>query len=267
MKTTLEPMTQETSGAAETQRLNSQLELCVQERTAQLKAVRRELEMFSYSVSHDFRAPLRHILGYVEILQAEAGATLDETGHQHLQTIAQSATRMGQMLDALLEFSRMGRVEMCCQQVSLAMLVEDARRELHGEIKGREIDWRIGDLPEVQGDPLMLRQVLVHLLSNALKFTRPRARARIEIGAKSGGCEIVLFIRDNGVGLDLPHADKLFGLFQRFQRPGEFEGMGVGLAKVRRLIHQHGGRVWAEGTVDGGATFYLAIPNSPEEST
>ena len=267
MKTTLESMIQETQGEAETQRLNSQLELCVQERTAQLKAVRQELEMFSYSVSHDFRAPLRHILGYVEILQAEAGATLDEAGRRHLQIIAQSATRMGQMLDALLEFSRMGRVEMHCQRVSLALLVEDARRELHGEITGREIDWRIGDLPEVQGDPLMLRQAIVHLLSNAVKFTRARSPARIEIGAKNGGREMIFFIRDNGIGLDLPHAGKLFGLFQRFQRPGEFEGMGVGLAKARRLIHQHGGRAWAEGTVDGGATFYLAIPISPEEST
>ncbi len=246
--------------------LNSPLELCVQECTAQLEAARQELELFSYSVSHDFRAPLRHILGYVEILQTEASDALDETSRQHLQTIAQSATRMGQMIDALLEFSQMGRTEMRCQRVSLALLVEEARRELRSEITGREIDWRIGDLPDVQGDPRMLRQALVQLLSNAVKFTRARAKATIEIGAKNIGRETIFFVRDNGVGLDVPRADRLFGLFQRFHQSGEFSGTGVGLAKFRRIIHQHGGRVWAEGTPDAGATFYFALPQPQEET-
>ena len=265
MKALKDPTSPEQGGDAETRRLNRPPDPSVQKRAAQLKAMRQELELFSYSVSHDFRAPLRHILGFAEILQAEAGDALDETGRQHLQFIAQSATRMERMLDALLEFSRLGRAEMRHERVSLAMLVEEARQELHGQIAGREIEWRIGDLPDVQGDPARLRQALVHLLSNAVKFTRSRAPATIEIGAENGGDETIFFIRDNGVGLDMPHADKLFGLFQRFQRAGEFEGMGVGLATVRHLMHQHGGRAWAEGIVDGGATFYLALPNSPEE--
>lgn len=266
MKAPMDPMTRGNQVEAETQRLNSQLESCVKEGTAQLEAARQELQVFSYSISHDFRAPLRHILGYVEIVQSEAGDALDETSRQHLQTIAQAAAQMGQMIDALLEYSQMGRAEMCCQRVSLAMLVEEARRELHPEIAGREIDWQIGDLPDVYGDPRMLRQALVHLLSNAVKFTSARSQARIEIEAKNVGHETIVSVRDNGVGLDVPRAGKLFGLFQRFHWAGEFAGAGVGLAKFRRIIHQHGGRAWAEGTVEGGATFYFAIPKPLEET-
>jgi light-regulated signal transduction histidine kinase (bacteriophytochrome) len=260
-------MTPEKQAEDEIQRLNSQLESRVIERTAQLEAANQELEAFSYSVSHDLRAPLRHILGYVDILQTEASQTLNETSRQHLQTIAQSATQMGQLIDALLEFSRMSRAEMRCQRVSLAALVEDVRRELRSEIKGREIDWQIGDLPEVQGDPLMLRQAIVNLLSNAIKYTRTRSKAKIEIGAKNGGRETIFFVRDNGVGFDMNHAGKLFGVFQRFHRSSEFEGTGIGLAKVRRIIHRHGGRTWAEGKADGGATFNFSIPKPPEKAT
>jgi light-regulated signal transduction histidine kinase (bacteriophytochrome) len=232
-----------------------------------LEAANREQEAFRYSVSHDLRAPLRHILGYVDILQTAAGQTLDETSRRHLQTIAQSATQMGQMLDALLELSRMGRAEMRSESVSLAALVKDVRRELRSESKGREIDWQIGDLPEVQGDSLMLRQAIVNLLSNAMKYTRPRPKAKIEIGAKNGGRETILFVRDNGVGFDMNYAGKLFGVFQQFHPSSEFEGAGIGLANVRRIILRHGGRTWAEGKVDGGATFYFSIPNSPEAPT
>jgi PAS domain S-box-containing protein len=251
----------------EIQRLNAQLESRVVERTAQLEAANQELEAFSYSVSHDLRAPLRHILGYVEILQATAAGTLDEESRHHLQTIARATTQMGQLIDALLEFSRMGRVEMRSERVSLAALVEEARRDLRGENKGREIDWRVGDLPEVQGDPLMLRQAIVNLLSNAIKYTGTRAKPKIEIGAKHGGREVTLFVRDNGVGFDMDYADKLFGVFQRFHRDTEFEGTGIGLANVRRIIHRHGGRAWAESKKDKGSTFYLTIPKPATDVT
>jgi len=257
-------MTREKQAEDEIERLNSQLESRVIERTAQLEALNRELQAFSYSVSHDLRAPLRHIVGYVDILQAAAGQTLDETSRQHLQTIARSATQMGQMIDALLELSRLDRAEMRFKRVNLAALVEDVRKELRSEIKDREIDWQIGDLPEVQGDPVMLRQAIVNLLSNAIKYTRTRPKAKIEIGAKHGGHETTFFVRDNGVGFDMNYADKLFGVFQRFHRSSEFEGTGVGLAIVRRIIHQHGGRTWAEGKADGGATLYFSIPKPPE---
>ena len=231
-----------------------------------LDALKQELEAFSYAVSHDLRAPLRHILGYVDILQTVASQTPDETSRQHLHTIARSAAQMGQMIDALLEFSRIGRAEMRFARVSLAALVRDVRRELCSEVKGRKIDWQVGVLPEVQGDRQMLRQVVVNLLSNAMKYTRARSKPKIEIGAIDGGGETVFFVRDNGVGFDMNCAAKLFGVFQRFHRSSEFEGTGIGLAKVRRIIYQHGGRTWAEGKADGGATFYFSIPKRPEEA-
>ena len=258
-------MTKEKQAEDEIERLNSQLDSRVVEPTARLEAANQELKAFSYSVSHDLRAPLRHIVGYVDILQTAAGQTLDETSRQHLQTLARSATQMGQMIDALLELSRLNRAEMRFKRVNLAALVEDVRRELRGEITDRDIDWQIGDLPEVRGDPVMLRQAIVKLLSNAIKYTRTRPKAKIEIGAENGGRETTFFVRDNGVGFDMNYADKLFGVFQRLHRSSEFEGAGAGLAIVRRIIHQHGGRTWAEGISDGGATLYFSIPKPPEK--
>lgn len=267
MKTGTDARTQAKTAGDETQRLNAKLQFRLTERTAQLEALKQELESFSYSVSHDLRAPLRHILGYVDILQTGVGEKLDETSRRHLQTIAQSATQMGMMIDALLELSRAGRAEMHARRISLAALVEDARRDLRDETNGREIDWQIGDLPEVHGDPVMLRRAIVNLLSNAMKYTRNRLKAKIEIGAKNDGRETIFFVRDNGVGFDMNCTEMLFGAFQRFHRPDEIEGLGIGLAIVRRIIHQHGGWTWAEGKVSGGATFYFSIPNPPEEST
>jgi PAS domain S-box-containing protein len=244
--------------------LNQELEQRVHERTAQLEASNRELEAFSYSVSHDLRAPLRHILGYVDILESEAEKRLDENDKQTLRTIAESAQQMGQLIDALLAFSRMGRAELRLAPVSLAALVEEARHDLRNECKDRDIDWQISDLPEVRGDPLMLRQVFINLISNALKYTRPRARARIEIGSWTDAKEVVCFVRDNGVGFAMEYAGKLFGVFQRLHQPGEFEGTGVGLAHVRQIISRHGGRTWAEGAPDAGATFYFSLPLNPK---
>jgi len=233
----------------------------------ELATARQELDALSYSVSHDLRAPLRHILGYVEIVQAAMGPKADAASRRQLQTIAESAAHMWAMIDALLEFSRMGRAKMSCQPVKLATLVAEARQELSRETKGRVIDWQVGDLPEVRGDPPLLRQAIAQLLGNAIKFTRPQARARIEVGAKSDARETICFVRDNGVGFDMKGATRLFGAFQRFHRVGEFDGTGIGLAAVRRIIHRHGGRTWAEAKVGGGATFYFSLPKVPGPMT
>jgi light-regulated signal transduction histidine kinase (bacteriophytochrome) len=192
---------------------------------------------------------------------------LDSTSRQHLQTVADSAKNLGELIDALLAFSRMGRTEMSRQSVNLAALVEEARHELRHDLAGRDIAWRFGHLPEAQGDPLMLRQVMINLLANALKYTRRRSQASIEIGATESESEIVFFIRDNGVGFDMQYADKLFGVFQRLHPANEFEGIGIGLANVRRIVHRHSGRTWAEGKPDGGATFYFSIPKTRKEKT
>jgi PAS domain S-box-containing protein len=258
-------MTKQKEIEESTHQLNDQLEERVLRRTAQLESANKELEAFSYSISHDLRAPLRHIAGYVEILQNEAAARLDDTSRQYLQTIAVATKTLGNLIDALLAFSRMGRAEMSQQRVNLASLVEEARLELRRDLEGRNIAWQFGPLPETQGDPVMLRQVIINLLSNALKFTRPRPQAKIEVSALDSENEIVFFVRDNGVGFDMNYADKLFGVFQRLHSANEFEGIGIGLANVRRIVHRHGGRTWAESKPEGGATFYFSIPKTPKE--
>jgi PAS domain S-box-containing protein len=233
----------------------------VLDRTAQLEAANKELESFAYSVSHDLRAPLRHIDGFLELLQQKTRAGLDEQSRHHMDAIADAAQKMGVLIDDLLTFSRMGRHAMSLQQVALGPLVRDVIEELEPDTAGRTIEWRMGELPVVRGDKAMLRMVLVNLTSNALKFTRPRRRADIEIGAQPGqSSESVIFVRDNGAGFDMAYADKLFGVFQRLHRTDEFEGIGIGLANVRRIITRHGGRTWAEGRVDQGATFYFSLP-------
>jgi len=226
-----------------------------------LQAANKELEAFSYSVSHDLRAPLRHIDGYAALLSKTAGESLNDKARRYLQTISDSAKQMGQLIDDLLVFSRMGRQEMLRSTVNLNQLIKTVIHDLRLDLQGKTISWTIGMLPDVPGDPAMLRQVFANLISNAVKFTATRPEPHIEIGAlQLTPGEITLYVRDNGVGFDMQYVNKLFGVFQRLHRNDEFEGTGIGLANVRRIIHRHGGRTWAEGTLDHGATFYVSLP-------
>jgi signal transduction histidine kinase len=247
----------------EIQKLNEDLEQRVIRRTSQLQAVNKELEAFSYSVSHDLRAPLRHIDGFAQLLQRHLDATLDDTGRRYLATIADSAKRLGRLIDELLVFSRMGRTEIRQSVVPLGPLVAGVIRELQPETGDRQIEWVIGELPAVEGDPAMLRQVWVNLLSNAVKYSRRRPQARIEISHRHDPADGEVFaVHDNGAGFDMKYVDKLFGVFQRLHSAAEFEGTGIGLANVQRIVVRHGGRVWAEGRPEEGATFYFTVPGS-----
>jgi PAS domain S-box-containing protein len=247
-------------------KLNLELEQRVLDRTAQLEAANKELEAFAYSVSHDLRAPLRHIDGFLELLQERTTTILDEKSLHYMATISDSAKRMGVLIDDLLSFSRMGRKEISKSQVDLDELVQDVIRELRPEAEGREIHWEIAPLPLVTGDRAMLRIVVVNLLSNALKFTHSRSPAEIEIGWVLGQeKETIVFVRDNGVGFDMQYADKLFGVFQRLHRADEFEGTGIGLANVQRIINRHGGRTWAKAEINHGATFYFSLPQPDQQ--
>ncbi len=246
---------------AEIRRLNQHLEHRVIARTAQLEAANKELEAFSYSVSHDLRAPLRHIDGFATMLKENTAGKLDEESLQCLAAISRATTRMGVLIDDLLQFSRNGRADLVVEPVPLDRVVAEVRENLDAEIAGRTIRWQIAPLPVVRGDYAMLRQVFVNLLGNAVKYTRPRAEAVIEIGtAKGKPGEATLYVRDNGAGFDMKYVHKLFGVFQRLHNVSDFEGTGVGLANVHRIVERHGGRVWAEGEVDVGATFYVTLP-------
>ena len=235
------------------------------ERAGELEASNKELESFAYSVSHDLRAPLRHVAGYSELLQKQASSSLDDKSRRYIQTILESAKRMGNLIDDLLAFSRIGRAETKKTLVSLEQLVKEVVAEIVQDTSGRDIAWTIHALPACYGDRSMLRMVIVNLLSNAVKFTRMRERAEIEIGCvDENKNEVELFIRDNGAGFDMEYVDKLFGVFQRLHLAEEFEGTGIGLAIVQRIVHRHGGKVRAEGAVDQGATFHVSLPKAPD---
>jgi light-regulated signal transduction histidine kinase (bacteriophytochrome) len=243
----------------ELQKLNADLE----RRAIELEAANKELEAFAYSTSHDLRAPLRHLAGYTELLQKHASSVLDEKSRRYVMMVLESAKKMGDLIDDLLAFSRIGRAETQYTLVSLGELVREASREIKEETDGRDIVWKIGALPSLQGDRSMLRVALVNLISNAVKFTRTRPQAEIEIGCADGKPdEVVVFVRDNGVGFDMKYVHKLFGVFQRLHLPETFEGTGIGLATVQRIVARHGGKVWAEGAVEEGATFYFSAPKT-----
>jgi PAS domain S-box-containing protein len=232
-------------------------------RAAELEATNKDLESFAYSVSHDLRAPLRHVVGFAELLQRHASPSLDDKCRRYMEMILESSKRMGNLIDDLLGFARVGRAETKESAVDLERLVGEVVAEVGRETKGRDIAWNIGPLPVCYGDRSMLKVVLMNLLSNAAKFTRVRKRAEIEIGCMDGReDQAELFVRDNGAGFDMQYVDKLFGVFQRLHLAEEFEGTGIGLATVQRIIHRHGGEIRAEGAVDQGAAFYFSLPRA-----
>jgi light-regulated signal transduction histidine kinase (bacteriophytochrome) len=230
--------------------------------TAQLETANKELEAFSYSISHDLRAPLRHISGYLSALTEESASSLSEDARKYLEAISTAAERMSTLIEDLLTFSRTSRAIPTVSSVDMTALVREVIRELSSEIEGRDIVWEVSSLPTVTGDLSLLKQVWTNLLSNSIKYTRPRTPATISIGCdeKSGGWEFS--VQDNGVGFDMRYADKLFGVFQRLHSQDEFEGTGIGLANVRQIVRRHGGDTRAESQVDVGTTIYFSLPKS-----
>ena len=229
-------------------------------RAAEVESVNKELETFAYSVSHDLRAPLRHISGYVQLLTQALEGRLEEEPQRYLNVVAQASRQMGRLIDDLLSFSRLIRADLDRSRVAPRDAVDAAVAGLEMQTRGRDIEWRIGELPPVDADPAMLKTVYAHLIGNAVKFTAPREHAVVEMGASGEeDGRVVLYVRDNGVGFDMAYADRLFGIFQRFHPANEFEGTGIGLATVQRIIARHGGRVWAQAAPGEGAAFYFTL--------
>jgi light-regulated signal transduction histidine kinase (bacteriophytochrome) len=238
---------------------HDRLEQQVQQRTAQLNAANADLEAFSYSVSHDLRAPLRHISAFSQMLNEEYGSKMDAGAQQYLNRIQSGVKNMGRLIDDLLKMAQIGRKELACVATDLNDMVKDVLADLQPECEDRKIDWRIGDLPSVECDPGLVKQVFANLLSNSVKYSRNREIAVIEIGQVAEEGTPVIFVRDNGAGFDERYVGKLFGVFQRLHRSEDFEGTGVGLSTVQRIVKKHGGSVWAKGEVDKGATFFLTL--------
>ncbi|MBU6402088.1 MAG: GAF domain-containing protein [Verrucomicrobia bacterium] len=261
----LQALADSTSVAMENVQLYAGLERKVADRTARLQMLNEELDAFAYSVSHDLRAPLRHIAGYIRLLREEAGATLSAATQRRLDVVTESARKMGTLIEDLLAFSRLSRSDLHRDRVDTRALIQEVRDALGPESTGRDLRWEIGELPDVHGDRAMLKQVWLNLLSNALKYTRQRSPAVIRIHATVREREIEFAVQDNGAGFDMRFAQNLFRVFQRLHRADQFEGTGVGLANVRRIVARHGGRTWGAGEVDRGATFFFTLPQGADE--
>jgi PAS domain S-box-containing protein len=256
-------ITQRKQADAEIQRLNQDLERRVAERTVELTDANAELEAFSYSVAHDLRAPLRQIAGFSKILVEECGPEISGDSRRYLKRIQDGAQHMGNLVDDLLLLAKVSRQALSRRPTALNELIRSVREGLQPECAGREIRWEIDSLWTAHCDPTLVAQIFVNLLSNAIKFTRLRAAAVIQIGQTGMNGQRVIFVRDNGAGFDMAHAGKLFGVFQRLHKASEFEGTGIGLANVQRIVHKHGGRIWAEAVPEQGATFFLTLPDAP----
>ena len=262
-------ITRQKEAEAELLRLKEDLEKRVRERTSELEAANKEMEAFSYSVAHDLRAPLRHIDAYAQVLKGDFAQALNPEMEKYLDRISNSSRNLGRLVDDLLNLAKVGRQDVVRQRTNLRMVVDEVIEELKEDIRERQIEWRIGDLPHVQADSGLVKQVLANLLSNAVKYSRTRTPAIIEIGVQpqsrareqsaSEAGETVFFVRDNGVGFNMKYSHKLFGVFQRLHRPEDFEGTGIGLATTARIVQKHGGRIWAEAEPDKGATFYFTL--------
>jgi len=250
----------------EIRQLNARLEQRVIERTAQLESANKELEAFSYSVSHDLRAPLRAIDGFSRILMEDYSEKLDEDGNRVLETVRQNAQHMGQLIDDLLAFSRLGRKAVERSPIDMTDLARSALEDLSASDSASPSHVKITNIPPAQGDRMLLRQVFINLLSNAAKYSRLKDQPAVEIGGNTENGDNIYYVKDNGAGFDMKYADKLFGVFQRLHGPEEFEGTGVGLAIVQRIINRHGGKVWAEGKVNEGATFYFTLPGKDDSN-
>jgi two-component system sensor histidine kinase/response regulator len=240
----------------------SELNNALRQKNDDLLAANSDLEAFCHSVSHDLRMPLRHIHSYISILDASASGKLNPEERRHVQTVQKAALRMTRLIDDLLAFSRIGRAAMHRQRIHMDDLIDETFQELAPDLHDRRIDWQRQVIPDTVGDPQLLKQVWVNLLANAVKYTRPRDPAKIEIGADVEDNEVIYYVRDNGVGFNMQYADRLFGVFQRLHAEKDFEGTGVGLANVRRIVQRHGGRTWAEGVEGRGATVYFSLPTA-----
>jgi signal transduction histidine kinase len=247
-------------------KLYAALEQRVLDRTAALAAANADLESFTYSVAHDLQAPLRHVQSYAEMLESDFAQNLPPQAQQYLRRIADQGRNMGRMLEDLLRLAVIGKQDLSLQTISLNEIVNEIVTGLKPELNGRQVEWRVGELPSLSSDPGLMKLAFLNLLTNAIKYTRPREKAVVEVGQTIVGDESPIFVRDNGVGFDMQHAGKLFGVFQRLHRPSEFEGIGVGLATVARIVRKHGGRIWAESEVDHGATFYFTLGRRDAEA-